>query len=323
MCRRPSLAFAEIAWRWSFGAAAVAVLAFSVLEFFDTLAVSGRDLFLLRTRHPLLVLKAVLHILKGSAFRAKWVAMLVLIVLSLAWVIVASIGGRATVKRLRSYLRDRGNGMPPSAEGHGAPQQFPLGLNFLRVLLTAATGSAIFGAFILSAAASSAADPSPGGAMLIFTAVALGLGMVWCVLNWLLSISALLAVAERKRTFAAIRSAVDLCCNHTGPVLAAGTWFGLAHLVLFFLVTSVLMFPLAFAGVLPPGIVLGGVILISLLYFAAADFLYVGRMAAYMVIIQCPAEAQGEVPQGSSSFGTALRRLQTGVDPGELILCDT
>ena len=32
--RRPSLTFAEIAWRWSFGAAAVALFAFALLEYF-------------------------------------------------------------------------------------------------------------------------------------------------------------------------------------------------------------------------------------------------------------------------------------------------
>jgi hypothetical protein len=90
----------------------------------------------------------------------------------------------------------------------------------------------------------------------------------------------------------------------------------------FFVASSALMFPLAFAGVLPLAIVLGGAILVTLLYFAAADFLYVGRMAAYMVIIQQPQEGSRDVPQGISSFAPALLRSQTGVDPGELILGD-
>ena len=40
--------------------------------------------------------------------------------------------------------------------------------------------------------------------------------------------------------------------------------------------------PLGFAGVLPAGVVLGGVLLVTLLYFAVVDFLYVGRLAAYV-----------------------------------------
>ncbi|HMJ21007.1 MAG TPA: hypothetical protein VK513_03835, partial [Terriglobales bacterium] len=46
--------------------------------------------------------------------------------------------------------------------------------------------------------------------------------------------------------------------------------------------------PLAFAEVLPAGVVLGGVILVALIYFASADFLYVGRLAAYVFLIEGP-----------------------------------
>jgi hypothetical protein len=68
-------------------------------------------------------------------------------------------------------------------------------------------------------------------------------------------------------------------------VLAAAAWFGIAHAVAFVSASSVSAFPLAFAEVLPAGMILGGVILVALIYFAVADFLYVGRLAAYVFLI--------------------------------------
>ena len=52
--------------------------------------------------------------------------------------------------------------------------------------------------------------------------------------------------------------------------------------------SSVVAFPLAFAEVLPGGIVLGGVILVAMFYFAIADFLYVGRLASYVFLVEVP-----------------------------------
>jgi hypothetical protein len=61
--------------------------------------------------------------------------------------------------------------------------------------------------------------------------------------------------------------------------------------------------------------VLGGVLLVSALYFAVADFLYVGRLAAYVAILELPYEPRPVrfTPPGLPS---------SGVDRDELILSD-
>lgn len=66
--RRPSFGLAEIAWRWSFGAAAGLLLIFSFFEYLDTLPVSQGDLLLLRTSQPVLVSRAVVHIFRAVHF---------------------------------------------------------------------------------------------------------------------------------------------------------------------------------------------------------------------------------------------------------------
>ncbi len=64
--RQPSLALAEIAWRWSFGAAGVVLLTLGFVEYLDTLPVSPEDVFLFRTRQPVLMGRALQHVRAGQ-----------------------------------------------------------------------------------------------------------------------------------------------------------------------------------------------------------------------------------------------------------------
>jgi len=81
---------------------------------------------------------------------------------------------------------------------------------------------------------------------------------------------------------------VKLCRTHRGPIAAVATWFGIAHAVAFMGATSAAAFPLGLAEVLPAAMVLGGLLVVALLYFAVADFLYVGRLAAFVFVSELP-----------------------------------
>jgi hypothetical protein len=165
---------------------------------------------------------------------------------------------------------------------------------------------------LLGGMTSTKANPSPGSAMLIFVTLSLFIWICWAMLNWLLSLAALFVIAEDQSTSGAIVAAVDLLRQRTGPVLAASVWFGLAHGVAYTIASSAIGFPLAFTGVLPGSMVLGGVILAALLYFAVVDYLYVGRLAAYLFIAEAPdSPAVLHSTDGPSA-----------VDPTELILSD-
>ena len=69
MFRLPVLGLAEIAWRWSFGLAATAVLLFSLREYLGTLPVTAGEMLLLRTRQPALIAQALARIFQGSVSR--------------------------------------------------------------------------------------------------------------------------------------------------------------------------------------------------------------------------------------------------------------
>ena len=314
--RRPSFAFAEIMWRWSYGAAVVVSLGFSFLEFLDTLPVSQRDLFLLRTRQPGLIARALSHILAGSGLRFIAASIVLALALSFAWIVVASFGRAITLINLLNYFWDK------------EPNYFfsfrirPLfGLGFLRVVSLLAAMVGTIGAMLLSGMASSEKDPSPGIVVLIFITVAILVWGAWAMVNWLLSVASIFVAAHGADTLGAIASAVGLCRDRLGAVLAVGFWFGMAHVVALSVASSVIAFPLAFVAVLPGAMVFGGVLLSGLLYFAVADWLYLGRLAAYMWIVEGP-EIEPVLETTVEPPAFQPPQINERVDPDDLILSD-
>ncbi len=286
--RLPSLGLAEIAWRWSFGLAVAALLVFSFREYMSTLPVTAAEMFLLRTHQPALILQAISRILQGSAPRALGALLVLALALTLGWIVLASLGRAATLKTLFESFPETDASKPRRTLRLASLME----LNFFRagVLLAAVVGS--IGAMFLAAAASSKTNPAPGSALLIFWMLILFIGLAWSMLNWFLSLAVIFAGGAEKTTFGALAAAADLCRKRPGSVIAAATWFGFAHAAAFVVATSVVAFPLAFAEVLPAGIVLGGVILVTLAYFAIADFLHIGRLAAYVFLVEFPENTQ-------------------------------
>src|ERR1700730_17802665 len=113
MFRLPSLGLAEMAWRWSFGLAVGALLVFSFREYLATLPVTAGEMLLLRSRQPALILQAIARIFHGSAPRAVASALVLMLVLTLAWVVLASLGRAASLKMLFEYFRERENPSQP------------------------------------------------------------------------------------------------------------------------------------------------------------------------------------------------------------------
>src|ERR1700720_57804 len=100
MVRWPSLGLAEIAWRWSFAAAAAVLFTFYVSEYLDTAPVTRGELFLLRTRQPVLIAQAIAQVFRGSAQRVVPAALVLVVALVIAWILIASLGRAALVKAL-------------------------------------------------------------------------------------------------------------------------------------------------------------------------------------------------------------------------------
>jgi hypothetical protein len=309
--RKPTIPLAEIAWRWSFAAAAWFLIAAFLLEYGDSLGVTPLDRLLLGTRQPILAWRAIRHIFQGSAFRFSEGGIVLAIALTIAWIVLASLGRVVTV---RSLIEENGFEAPH----RWAAMWSLLELNFLRAAaalatITAGAGSLLFASSLWASTHVSIGDAIRFSLLLLFVTAA-----AWSALNWLLSTSAVFAVDGGQGAFEAIASAVRFCLKRPGALAAAGTWFGLAHFGAFVFACGAGFTVLGATGVIGVGPVLFLECLIVLAYSGVVDFLHMGRLAAYLVVIRGREDEVSPQPRTEPADGP-----QAGaIDPGELILSD-
>jgi hypothetical protein len=321
--RRPSLIFAEIAWRWTVGAFAWTVGFFWLIEFLDTLPVTKGDAALLSTRQPLLVGRAIAHILRGSLNRAALAALFAALALSSLWIVAASVGRTATVRALLDYFR-KDVASNVSTETYEAREPRPwrslIGLHFLRAALAMAAILAFAGAAILVGFASPKANPQPGLVFILFLPMAGLICIVWSALNWLLSLAGIFAVRDGEDALDALSAAVTFSRERRGAVSAVSAWSGMAHLTALAGAFSLASLPLAFIHIAPVRLVIASIILLALAYFAVADWLYMARLAGYVCIAEMPDALLAPLPPAPRPAPSTP--LQVSIDRDEPILSD-
>jgi len=320
--RRPSLGFAEISWRWAFGSTCVVLSVFSIFEYLDTLPVSRGDLLLLRSRQPALISRAIQHTLTGSAMRAVLAFVGLSLAMSAGWIVLASLGRLATVLGALGYFRERRSDLTSVPDSPRVSTRPLLAINFFRVAATLAAGAGCLGALVIGSFASSARHPAPEAVALITMTIAVGVWMAWSGINWYLSLAAIFVVARAQDTLSGLASALDFCCVRAGAVLAVGTWFGLAHLGLFMVTSIAVMLPLGTMTVLPGRLIVVCIFVLTLVYFACADFLYMGRMAAYIAMLELPPVADKTLTHPVSSIHQPTISVSDSIDRDEVILSD-
>jgi hypothetical protein len=329
--RRPSITFAEIAWRWTVGAVAWALFLFSFIEYLDTLPVTHADATLLHTGQPLLVGRAFSHILRGSLNRAVFTTLIEAIALASLWIIVASVGRAATVRTLIAYFAGSDNATTANNASNRfgenrdsiRPRSFRalITLNFLRVAAALAALLAFAGAAILASFVSSDKNPQPGLAFTVFLPFAGLILTVWSTLNWLLSIASIFPTRDGADALDALSAAVTFFRDSVGPVFAVTTWTGIAHLIALSIAGTAISLPLAFIQFVPPHLIIAAIGILALVYFAFADWLYVARLAGYVRIAEMldapdiPAPLPAPPPPSQSG-------QQSAIDRDEPILSD-
>lgn len=270
--REPAVVLAEIAWRWSFNLAAWALVIASLLAYLDTLPITRMEMFLLRSRIPWLIVDVVGQIVRGSGPRLAIMVAIMLPAICIIWIAAASLGRAATLKAL---LRG-GSSLPL------APQ---VGLNFLRASVTVGALIGYLGALIVAGRAAGSGDEVRAGTFfVVFVALATAVAVVRSLLNWFLCLGAIPAARDGYHTFVALAAAIGLFRRHAGKFAGAGAVFGTIHGVLFAFCTVVCLLPLSLADKVPPAATVFLLAVITLAYFAAVDFLYIARLAAYVSI---------------------------------------
>jgi hypothetical protein len=189
------------------------------------------------------------------------------------------------------------------------------------VLLAAILGCV--GAAILAGFASPNAHPRPGVALLLFLTLSALICWVAWSLNWLLSLAGMFAIRDREDAIGAISAAVTFCREQTGAVFAVSTWTGLAHTVLFVIATTAVSMPLGLARIVPWRLVTAAIIVLTLVYLAVADWLYMARLAGYVCIAETPEALLKPLPPIPLPPTVTLGSpLQTTIDRDEPILSD-
>jgi hypothetical protein len=312
--RRPTIVLAEIAWRWSFAVAVWFLGGAFLLQYAGSLSVNSVDRLLLGTRQPVLILRALHRIFHGSALRFTTSGILLAIALTIAWIVLASLGRAATLKATTEEL-----GITPSPNTRRGTISSFFALNFLRAATTLAAVVAGFGALVIASGVWASTHLSAADATRFWLALLLLVWISWATLNWLLSTSALFVAADGIGAFPAISATVGWYRDRRGSVLAVGTWFGLIHGGAFLTACGAGFTVLGMAAALGPGPTLFLEFLILAVYCAVADALYIGRLTAYLAII-LGAPAYARLPQ--APLPTVSGSGRASVDQSELILSD-
>lgn len=315
----PSVAFAEIAWRWSFGAALLISLAFCFKEYLGTLLVGRSEMFLLGTRQPALVGHALQQIFRGSAPRLIASLIVIAIVFMLGWAITASLG-RAAVVRALSVEMERAYSDTTQTEISRPRITSLVGIHLLRVVAVLALSTICLGGWTVAENIISRTPSWLGAAFtLLFAAYFLAV-VAWFAVNWFLSFAAVFVVAKQKNFRQAVYSAADLCVDRFGAVLVPGIWFVICRGVLMVAAATLFLMTASLSSLLPAGVVLGMLFAVALLYWLVADWFYVARLAAYVHLIKNPpVESHSQQRFRSQPL---LPDQSNRVDPEELILSD-
>jgi len=275
-----------------------------------SLPVTGLDRLLLGTQQPVLVSRALHRIFYGSAFRFSEAGIVLLFGLAIAWIVVASLGRAVT---LAALLEESGR----ASESGRATTRSLFALNFLRIAVALAAVVAGVGAALIANSFWAATKVSFADATRLWFVVLCLVWVVWAFLNWLLSAAAVFVVTDRKGSLNAIASCARFSGKHPGPVLAAGVWFGLAHLGALIVAYLAGFTALSTVGAWRIGPALALEFLIVLGYCGVADFLYAGRLAAYVAMVH----GQELERSGLTAPITPASGLSS-VDRDELILSD-
>jgi len=302
--RRPALVLAEIAWRWCFGAAAIALFGLTVALFLGSIHVTDSDMDLARRASPWIAADVMARLLEAN--RAALLRAFAVLVpgFAILWTIAAAIGRLVTTPPLVRA------GTSAAWEGHDfsraatAAKETPalaaggsnfsalLGISFLRATLAVALLAGYFACALIAAIASNAGGGSPESQiqafLLVFLPLFLVLMLAWGVLNWFLSIAPIFAVRDGRSTLASFGDTMRLFSAGKRDFIAIASAYGFAKSVAIVVVTVA---GLALAGALSAFPTLDAIVLIALTlaYFVFADLLNLARLASYAVLAGVPA----------------------------------
>ncbi len=266
MLRDPALLLIEIGWRWTFGAIAIVVLWLSVFAVLGNVPLDSR---FLGTSSALSVWETAQSIASTAITLGRAlvrVGITASVFLALCWIVLSSLGRRATLTR---------PALAPGADLRlcTASSVARAGVAFAAVLAWVAAGVV---AGLLGTAVSRDAVPNVGVMIVILLPAFVLIVIAWATLNWCLSLAPIFAISEKRKLAAGVwEFARDSRDRLVEISLVSGIIRGG-----FFVIALLLSFAVA-ALVSNPRLVIADLVAISLLYFLCTDFVYMARLCAY------------------------------------------
>jgi hypothetical protein len=268
--RDPAVFLLEILWRWSFAISALFLIFVTGVLLLGPLNVGPSLSLALNSRDASklgIVLLSIVLRLGGKLIAA---VVIVPVVIALIWSLLSAAARRIIVRRLRSA-------QPPL--GFRAMLALQLLRAFVFWLACNLLMGSVAGAIYI-ATLRSKADPVMFN---LFAAPAIVLiGTLWLVFNWYLTVSGFFGRKGQsfRQAFRQARQTVRL---QRSDFAGSGFVFLLLRFVLLLIVFAVCGLTASMVAAVPEGYFVLAVAL-ALLYFAASDFLYISRMAAYLAL---------------------------------------
>jgi len=269
--RDPAIYMVEILWRWSFAILACLLVVGVGLMLLGPLHVGPVWDNAWRSRDPQRMSQVVLGVVLILGVKVIIAAAIAVpLAIALLWGILSALGRFVTVKRLRAGLTSlRFRSILALQLLRGFVGWFSL------VLLFAAT----FGEALI-------ASRGPKPDLLLYYLMMLPsvilISAFWLTVNWYLSLAAIFG-REGQSFRGAFRQARQTVRLQRSDVAGTGFVFLLFRIVILLIATAICGLTSGMAGTAPQSYFVL-LIVVSLAYFAVADFLYMARMAAYLAL---------------------------------------
>jgi len=268
--RDPAIFLVEILWRWSFALLAC-VLVFGVgMMLLGPLHVGPAWDSAWRSRDPQRMGQLLLTILLILGTKAIVAAIAVPVAIAFLWAILSALGRFVTVKRLRTGLTS-------------LRFRTILALQFWRSFVGWFSGGLFLGA-TFGEALIATRGPKPDLLLyyLMVMPSILLISALWLTVNWYLSLAAIFG-REGQSFRGAFRQARQTVRQQRSDFAGTGFVFLLFRVVVLLIAIAICGLTSGMAGTAPQSYFVL-LMVVSLAYFAVADFLYMARMAAYLAL---------------------------------------
>lgn len=269
--RNPSLLAIEVAWRWIFGAVALALLAFALVRLQHAVIINPEEEAQLHSMSPELIGQALVLIAYRAIPIALRLAALIVPALLVLWTVAASVGRAAIMTSLIGQDR-----------AHMRWSAF-IGVHALRALSVLGLFGGYLAASFGAALFANPENPNYLLSALVFLVMFAITVALWMWVHWVLSIAAIYPVKDDASLLVSITSAFQLVRRRPGKLAGVATGNGTARslVALVFTFFGLLPLPLYSAA---PGLLTVIEIIIALAYCVVSDWFLLARMVGYMEV---------------------------------------